>query len=154
MGGRTGGEVSGKRPFKAWVLGTVILGSRSTGGENYHSAVNGVQMQAGTVINPTLQVGTYWYEIRSQRNLVPASKNLLFTGGSVVKNLPASVGDLGSIPGSRRSPWRRKWQPTPIFLPGKSHGQRNLEGCSPWDRKRVRHDSVTQQNILEFNLLT
>ena len=28
--------------------------------------------------------------------------------------------------------WRRKWQPTPVFLPGKSHGQRSLVGCSPW----------------------
>ena len=32
-------------------------------------------------------------------------------------------------------PWRRKWQPTPIFLPGKSHGQRSLAGYSPWDCK-------------------
>ena len=31
--------------------------------------------------------------------------------------------------------WRRKWQPTPVFLPGESHGQRNLAGCSPWGRK-------------------
>ena len=31
--------------------------------------------------------------------------------------------------------WRRKWQPTPVFLPGKSHGQRSLAGCSLWDRK-------------------
>ena len=30
-------------------------------------------------------------------------------------------------------PWRRKWQPTPVFLPGKSHGKRNLAGYSPWD---------------------
>ena len=30
------------------------------------------------------------------------------------------------IPGSERFPWRRKWQPTPVFLPGKSHGQRGL----------------------------
>ena len=29
--------------------------------------------------------------------------------------------------------WRRKWQPTPVFLPGKVHGQRSLAGCSPWD---------------------
>ena len=29
-------------------------------------------------------------------------------------------------------PWRRKWHPTPILLPGKSHGQRRLVGCSPW----------------------
>ena len=31
--------------------------------------------------------------------------------------------------------WRRKWQPTPVVLPGKSHGQRSLVGYSPWGRK-------------------
>ena len=31
--------------------------------------------------------------------------------------------------------WRRKWQPTPVFLPGESHGQRNLVGYSPWSDK-------------------
>ena len=30
--------------------------------------------------------------------------------------------------------WRRKWQPTPVFLPGESHGRRSLVGCSPWGR--------------------
>ena len=30
--------------------------------------------------------------------------------------------------------WRRQWQPTPVLLPGKSHGQRSLVGCSPWGR--------------------
>ena len=44
-------------------------------------------------------------------------------------------GDLGSIPGSGRFPWRRKWQSTPVLLPGKSHGQRSLVGYSPWGRK-------------------
>ena len=34
-----------------------------------------------------------------------------------------------------RSCWRRKWQPTLVFLPGKSHGQRDLAGYSPWGRK-------------------
>ena len=33
--------------------------------------------------------------------------------------------------------WRREWQPTPVFLPGKSHGQRSLVGHSPWGRKKV-----------------
>ena len=33
-------------------------------------------------------------------------------------------------------PWRRKWQPIPVFLPGKSHEQRNLAGYSPWGRKK------------------
>ena len=42
-------------------------------------------------------------------------------------------------------PWRRKWQPTPVFLPGKSHGQRSLVGYSPWGRERVRHDLVTKE---------
>ena len=32
-------------------------------------------------------------------------------------------------------PWSRKWQPTPVFLPGESQGQRSLEGYSPWDCK-------------------
>jgi len=32
-------------------------------------------------------------------------------------------------------PWRRKWQPTPVFLPGESHGQRNLDGYGPWGHK-------------------
>ena len=32
-------------------------------------------------------------------------------------------------------PWRRKWQPTPVFLPGEFHGQRSLEGYSPWGHK-------------------
>ena len=44
----------------------------------------------------------------------------------VVKNPPASAGnvrDMGSIPGLGRFPWRRAWQPTPVFLPGESRGQ-------------------------------
>ena len=42
-------------------------------------------------------------------------------------------------PWVRKIPWRRKWQPTPVFLPGESHGQRNLAGCCPWGH-RVRYD--------------
>ena len=40
-------------------------------------------------------------------------------GGSVVKNPPVDAGDSGSIPGSGRTPWSRKWQPTLAFLPRK-----------------------------------
>ena len=47
----------------------------------------------------------------------------------------------------REDPWRRKWQPTPVFLPGKSHGQRNLVCCSPWECKRVGHDLVTKHQL-------
>jgi len=38
-------------------------------------------------------------------------------------------------PWVRKIPWRRKWQPTAVFLPGKSHGQRSLVGYSPWGPK-------------------
>ena len=45
--------------------------------------------------------------------------------------------EVGLIPESGRSPWNRKWQPTPIFLLRKFHGQRSLEGFSPWGRKEL-----------------
>ena len=44
--------------------------------------------------------------------------------------------DTGSVPGSRRCLWSRKWQPTPVFLLGKPHGQRRRV-CSPWDHKNL-----------------
>ena len=43
--------------------------------------------------------------------------------------------DQGSFPWVRKIPWRREWQPTPVILPGKSHGQRSMVGYSPWGRK-------------------
>ena len=55
-----------------------------------------------------------------------------------VKKLPANPGgarDAGSIPGLAGFPWRRKWQPTPVFLPEKPHRQRSLVGCSLRGRK-------------------
>ena len=57
----------------------------------------------------------------------------------MVKNPHANAGgirDAGSIPGSGRSPeGGRARQPTPVFLPGESHGQRSLVGYSPWGCK-------------------
>ena len=44
-----------------------------------------------------------------------------------------------------QSSWRRKWQPTPVFLPEKSHGQKGLVGYSPWDHKIVGQDWATKQ---------
>ena len=64
-----------------------------------------------------------------------------FPDSTMVKNLPANaedVRDTGLTPGLiyfRKIPWSRKWQPTPVFLPGKCHGQRSLVGYSPWDHK-------------------
>ena len=47
---------------------------------------------------------------------------------------------LGFNPWVRKTLWRRKWQPTLVFLPGKSHEQRSLAGYSSWGHKRVRND--------------
>ena len=70
--------------------------------------------------------------------------NLGFPGGWVVMNPPAKVGDMGLISGLK-IPWRRNWQLTPVFLPGKSHGQRSLVGYSPWSHRRVGHSLVHKQ---------
>ena len=43
-------------------------------------------------------------------------------------------------------PWRRKWQPTPVFLVGKSHGQRSLAGYSPWGCKESDLTSQLKNN--------
>ena len=59
---------------------------------------------------------------------------LLFPGGSEVKRLPAMRETWVRFLGWE-DPWRRKWQPTPVFLPGKSHGGRSLVGYNPWGGK-------------------
>ena len=64
-----------------------------------------------------------------------------FPGGSDGKESACQCRRPMFDPWVGKMPWRRKWQLTPVFLPGKSHGQRNLLGCSPWDR-RVGHDSL------------
>ena len=52
-------------------------------------------------------------------------------------------------PGMGRIPWRRKWQPTPVFLPGESHRQRSLAGYSPWSCK----ESDTTEHTLTLFIL-
>ena len=64
----------------------------------------------------------------------------------VVQNLPANAGDkidVGFDPWVEKIPWRRKWQPAPVFLPGEFHGQRNLVGYSPWGCKESDMTEVT-----------
>ena len=53
-------------------------------------------------------------------------------------------------PWVRNIPWKRKWQPSPLFLPGKSHGQRSLVVYSLWCGKRVRYDLATKQQQYWF----
>ena len=64
----------------------------------------------------------------------------------LVKNLPA-VQEPGFDPQVRKIAWRRKWQPTPVLLPGEFHGQRGRIGCSPWNCKE---SDTTVQLTLTF----
>ena len=70
----------------------------------------------------------------------------------MVKNLPASAGDVGDsslIPVLGRS-WRREWHPPPVVLPGKSYGQRSLVGYSSWGRKGL---DTTEHTHVVHNLV-
>ena len=71
-----------------------------------------------------------------------------FLGGSDSKESACNVGDLGSVPG-QEDPRRRGWQPTPVFLPGESPGQRSLVGYSPWD---CQESDRTEQQTLSISL--
>ena len=62
-----------------------------------------------------------------------------FHGGSDGKSTFLQCRRPGFNPWFEQIPWRRKWQPTPICLPGKFLGQRSLAGCSPWAHKEP-HD--------------
>ena len=87
-----------------------------------------------------------------------------FPGGSVVKNLPAwqEVQEMWLHPWVGKIPWRRAWQPTPVLLPGESHGLRSLVGYSPLGHKESdmtkwlsTHTHVTRRysnNFLNGNI--
>ena len=54
-----------------------------------------------------------------------------------------------SLATSKRNIWRRQWHPTPVLLPGKSHGRRSLVGCSPWGCKE---SDTTERLPFHFSL--
>ena len=60
----------------------------------------------------------------------------------VVKNLPA-MQETQFNNWVRKIPWRRKWQPTPVFLPGETQGRQSLVGCRLWDRTESDMTEVT-----------
>ena len=64
-----------------------------------------------------------------------AQPSLGFPGGSEGQESASGVRRPGLGPCVRKIPWRREWLPTPVFLPGEFHGQRNLVGYSPWGGK-------------------
>ena len=80
---------------------------------------------------------------------VPVLRFLSWLSAQMVKNLP-EIQETQVWFLVRKILWSRKWQPTPVFLPGEFHGQRSLVGYSPRDR-RVGHDWAT--NTCKFLLL-
>ena len=54
----------------------------------------------------------------------------------------------GFDPWVKKIPWSKKWHPTPVFLPGKFHGQRSMAGYSPMGLWRVRHDRATEHTLI------
>ena len=66
----------------------------------------------------------------------------------MVKSLPAVWETWIRFLG-QEDPWRRKWQPTPVFLPGKSHEQRSLAGYSPQGHRES--DTTEQKNTLQVH---
>ena len=77
-----------------------------------------------------------------------------FPGGSVVKNLPLSWRPRFNS-WAEKIPWRRAWQPTPVFLTGESHRQRSLFGYSPLGRKETDTTewlTHTQDSVQVFEL--
>ena len=73
--------------------------------------------------------------------------NWAYLVAQMEKNLPTKQ-ETQFDPWVRKIPWRRKGQPTPVFLPGKSQGQRSLEGYSLWGCKRVEHNWATNSHSL------
>ena len=67
------------------------------------------------------------------------------------KESACQCGRCGFSPWVGKIPWRRKWQPTPVFLPGKSHGQRSLVGYSPWGCKEwdmtEQHQALSELSL-------
>ena len=83
-----------------------------------------------------------------------ARNNLGFPGGSDGKELASQCGRPGFDPWVGKIPWRRKWEPTPVLLPGESHGQRSLAGDSPWSHKMLYTTEATwHTQSFQYNIL-
>ena len=90
----------------------------------------------------TATLASYFHLLLGERNLgVNTSAHCViywFSG----KKIPCQYRRPRFNPSIGRSPWRGKWQPSPVFLPEKSHEPKSLVGCSPWVLKEL---NVTQQ---------
>ena len=103
-----------------------------------------LQMEPRKVLQMSSEIEAMTFHLReiSVRNMqVPQYGNLSFDGikmhGLKLRWLSVCLQCRrpGFNPSVRKIPWRRKWQPTPVLLPGEPHGGRSLVGYSPWGHK-------------------
>ena len=124
---------------------SLILGSGRFCGEG-----NGNPLQYSCLENPR-DGGAWWAAVYGAAQSRTQLKRLSSSSSSydvaqTVKRLPA-MRILGFDPRVGKIPWRRKWQPTPVLLPGKSHGRRSLVGYIPWGCKEL---DITEQLHFSF----
>ena len=92
-------------------------------------------MQLGDLNRKEVQKGGYIHISMADSFCYTIEMNMGFPGGSDGKESACNAGDQGWTPWVRKIPWSRKWQPTPVFLPGEFHGQRSLASYRPWGCK-------------------
>ena len=133
-------------------LRTPFPGSGRSPGEG-----NGNPLQYSCLENP-MDRGALWATVhgvaKSRTDWVTSLSLLLyqlsdFPGGLDGKASAYNVGRPRFNPWVQTISWRRKWQPTPVFLPAKSHGRRNLVEYSPWGRKES--DMTERLHFLFFS---
>ena len=112
--------------------------------------------------HPLLSPSSLTFNLSQNQGLfkLVSSSHKDFPGASDCKSICLQCGRPGFDLWVGKIPCRRKWQSTPVLLPGKSHGQRSLVGYSPWGRKesdtteQLHFTSLSRQvaKVLEFQL--
>ena len=100
------------------------------------------------------RVGHDWSDLAAANFLISIPVGLILSRASLVaqmvKNLPVMWETLLQSLG-QENPWRREWKPTPVLLPGESHGQWSLAGYSPWCWNES--DNWAANNIIKCKLI-
>ena len=125
-------------------LAEVACENRATTHESGQASVQLREVCTGESLSYLFQIICFPFQCILHRNRLHVQH--FIGGGSVVKNLPAmqELQETRVRSWLRKIPWRRAWQPTPVFLPGASHGQRSLAGYVPWDGKESDTAKVTE----------
>ena len=140
------------RVLRSWgwrLIGSMVLCSFKWDPTGFHSPFLHERTQAAYVMeegpHPTmLAVWSRVSSFHTCEKYIPIVYKLI-TGGSVVKNTPAMwrCRRHGFGPRVGKSLWRRKWQPAPVVLPEKFHGQKNLVCYRPWVQRAERDRAHT-----------